>query len=73
MTLLITLAVIYVIGFVLTALIAGIIYSIEKDYYDESARRAATWLLGSPLWPILVLRALIRLLAQAKDTLKEDR
>ena len=70
--LLITLAIIYGVGFVLTALIAGTVYSLEKDYGDDDARRAATWLLGSPVWPILVFRALLGTLAQAKETLKEE-
>lgn len=72
MTLLIPLAVIYGFGLVLTALIAGTTYSIERGYDDERARRAATWLLGSPIWPILAFLALLKLLAQAKATLKED-
>lgn len=72
MTTLITLAIIYGAGVVVTALFAGIAYSIEKDYGVEEARRAARWLLGSPAWPVLVFRALLALFAQAKETLKED-
>lgn len=73
MTLLITLAIIYGVGFVLTALIAGIAYGINRDTgWDDEERTAARWLIGSPVWPVLVFRALIHLLAAAKATLKED-
>lgn len=72
MTLLITLAVIYGAGLIVTVIVSGITYSIEKDYGDEDARRAARWLLGSPVWPILVFRTLLGMLAAAKETLKGD-
>ncbi len=68
---LIALAVLYGIGLVITLLASGITYSIEKDFDEEAARRAAAWLLGAPFWPFLVFRAVLKLLADAKESLKE--
>lgn len=65
------LAVFYGLGMVITAIIAGISFSFEKEYGDEDARRAALWLIGAPIWPLLVIRALLVLITQAKAALTE--
>lgn len=72
MTLLATLVILYGVGVVLTLFTSGLAYVLNRDIYDDMARTAAKWFIASPLWPILVIRAFLKLLAQAKDTLKGD-
>lgn len=83
MTLLIVLAVLYGL---ITVIVAGgsvIDYHINRDYardtaFEESrveaerdARRAAKRFVRSPLWPLMVIDAIVRMLAAAREP--EDR
>lgn len=75
-TLLTVLTGVYVIGVGLSALFASAVYAFERSTspYDDKAtlRAAAKWLIGAPVWPVLVFRAVSRLIRSALADLREE-
>ena len=73
----------YGIGVIVTAVVAATEFSYEKgmekidkewgvEHDGTAKRRAASMLLGAPVWPALLYRAAVRTVRDAQATLRDE-